>query len=58
MNVFKTSINAITVKLVELPERLVQIGGRVVEAHVDTGAQKSFMSGTIVKKYFYFKKLQ
>lgn len=41
-----------------MPKLLIQVNGRVVEALLDTFAQKSFLSSENVKKYFYYKKIQ
>lgn len=48
----KFSIFTATLKPVDVPTIVIQIDNHVVEADLDTGVQKSFISNDLLKKYF------
>lgn len=50
-------LNIVTVNPVELPELLKLFNGIFVKSSFDTGTDLCFISCTIYKKYFCYKKL-
>lgn len=50
------SINTLRLQTVELLRVLIEIEGRVLDARIDTGPEKSCVSSESFQKYFRFKR--